>query len=115
MTLKCVADGNPAPTSFNFHLKVQILIDIPSVHATIDLCRSPVPFSSNSNKQLFDCMCLKGELVKVENTDTYTITNVSRDTSGEYKCSLIDDPSLEASEDITVNCKKNQSTTILYC
>lgn len=22
MTLKCVADGNPAPTSFNFHLKV---------------------------------------------------------------------------------------------
>uniref|UniRef100_A0A4W6FIJ0 Activated leukocyte cell adhesion molecule b n=1 Tax=Lates calcarifer TaxID=8187 RepID=A0A4W6FIJ0_LATCA len=65
VTLKCVADGNPAPTSFNFHLK--------------------------------------GELVKVENTDTYTITNVSRDTSGEYKCSLIDDPSLEASEDITVN------------
>lgn len=22
VTLKCVADGNPAPTSFNFHLKV---------------------------------------------------------------------------------------------
>ncbi|GAA6225711.1 CD166 antigen homolog A-like [Lates japonicus] len=65
VTLKCVADGNPAPTSFNFHLK--------------------------------------GELVKVENADTYTITNVSRDTSGEYKCSLIDNPSLEASEDITVN------------
>ncbi|XP_026155112.1 CD166 antigen homolog A-like [Mastacembelus armatus] len=65
VTLKCVADGNPAPTSFNFHLK--------------------------------------GELVKVENTDTYTITNVSRDTTGEYKCSLIDNPTLEASEDITVN------------
>ncbi|XP_039986060.1 CD166 antigen homolog isoform X2 [Xiphias gladius] len=65
VTLKCVADGNPAPTSFNFHLK--------------------------------------GELVKVENADTYTITNVSRDTTGEYKCSLIDNPTLEASEDITVN------------
>uniref|UniRef100_A0A3B4T911 Activated leukocyte cell adhesion molecule b n=1 Tax=Seriola dumerili TaxID=41447 RepID=A0A3B4T911_SERDU len=65
VTLKCVADGNPAPTSFNFHLKE--------------------------------------EMVKVENADTYTIVNVSRDASGEYKCSLIDNPMLEASEDITVN------------
>ncbi|XP_030601175.1 CD166 antigen homolog isoform X1 [Archocentrus centrarchus] len=65
LTLKCVADGNPAPTSFNFHLK--------------------------------------GELVKAENTDTYTITNVSRDTTGQYKCSLIDNPSMEAIKNITVN------------
>lgn len=65
VTLKCVADGNPAPTSFNFHLK--------------------------------------DELVKVENTDTYTITNVSRDTTGEYKCSLVDNLTMEASKDITVN------------
>lgn len=65
VTLKCVADGNPAPTSFNFHLK--------------------------------------DELVKVENTDTYTITNVSRDATGEYKCSLIDNLAMEASKDITVN------------
>lgn len=65
VTLKCVADGNPAPTSFNFQLKE--------------------------------------ELVKVENTDTYIITNVSRDTTGEYKCSLVDDPTMEASKDITVN------------
>ncbi|XP_072248401.1 CD166 antigen homolog A-like isoform X2 [Leuresthes tenuis] len=65
MTLKCVADGNPAPTSFNFHLK--------------------------------------GELVKVENADIYTIVNVSRDTTGEYKCSLTDDPSMEASKNITVS------------
>ncbi|XP_039647378.1 CD166 antigen homolog A-like isoform X1 [Perca fluviatilis] len=65
VTLKCVADGNPAPTAFNFHLKE--------------------------------------ELVKVENADTYTITNVSRDTTGEYKCSLVDNPTIEDSEDITVN------------
>lgn len=65
VTLKCVADGNPAPTSFNFHLK--------------------------------------GELVKVENADTYTITNVSRNTTGEYKCSLIDNSTMEASKGITVN------------
>ncbi|XP_031152294.1 CD166 antigen homolog A-like isoform X1 [Sander lucioperca] len=65
VTLKCVADGNPAPTAFNFHLKE--------------------------------------ELVKVENADTYTITNVSRNTTGVYKCSLVDDPTMEASKDITVN------------
>jgi len=65
VTLKCVADGNPAPTSFNFHLK--------------------------------------DEMVKVENTNTYTISDVSRDNTGEYKCSLTDDPSMEASKDITVN------------
>uniref|UniRef100_UPI0037E81F25 CD166 antigen homolog A-like isoform X2 n=1 Tax=Semicossyphus pulcher TaxID=241346 RepID=UPI0037E81F25 len=64
VTLKCVADGNPAPTSFIFNLK--------------------------------------GEVVKVENTDSYTIMNVSRDTTGEYKCSLVDDPTMEASQDITV-------------
>ncbi|KAM9358827.1 CD166 antigen homolog A-like [Symphorus nematophorus] len=64
VSLKCVADGNPAPTSFNFHLK--------------------------------------GEMVKVEDGDTYTITNVSRDTSGEYKCSLIDNPTMEASKEIAV-------------
>ncbi|KAM7412942.1 hypothetical protein PAMA_020367 [Pampus argenteus] len=66
VTLMCVADGNPAPTSFNFHLKT-------------------------------------GEMVKVENTNTYTITDVSRDTTGEYKCSLGDDPLMEASKNITVN------------
>eukprot|EP00066_Takifugu_rubripes_P017528 XP_011606794.1 PREDICTED: neurolin-b isoform X1 [Takifugu rubripes] len=64
LTLKCVADGNPAPTSFNFHLK--------------------------------------GEVVKVENANTYTITNVTRDTSGEYKCSLVDNPTMEASEEVVV-------------
>ncbi|KAL3057496.1 hypothetical protein OYC64_007881 [Pagothenia borchgrevinki] len=64
MTLKCVADGNPAPTAFNFHLK--------------------------------------GEIVKVD-ADSYTITDVSRNTTGEYKCSLVDDPTMEASMAITVN------------
>lgn len=66
ITLKCEADGNPAPTSFNFHLKGE-------------------------------------KTVTVENDSTYTITNVSRGISGEYKCSLIDNPTMEASKDITVN------------
>ncbi|MED6249418.1 hypothetical protein ATANTOWER_013755 [Ataeniobius toweri] len=65
VTLMCVADGNPPPTSFNFDLK--------------------------------------GELVKVKNANTYTITNISRNNSGEYKCSLADNPSMEATMNITVN------------
>lgn len=56
-------------------------------------------------------LSLKGELVKVENDNTYTITNVSRGTSGEYKCSLIDNPTMEASEDITVNCKRPKDSS----
>lgn len=51
-------------------------------------------------------MSFKDKMEKVENADTYTIVNVSRDAAGEYKCSLIDNPMLEASVDIKVNCKK---------
>ncbi|XP_077467840.1 CD166 antigen homolog A-like isoform X2 [Stigmatopora argus] len=65
VTLKCMADGNPAPTSFNFHLK--------------------------------------GDVIPVKNTDTYTLTAVSRDITGEYRCSLIDNPAMMASKNITVN------------
>lgn len=42
----------------------------------------------------------------VENADSYTMTDVSRNSTGEYKCSLIDDPTMEATEEITVKCKK---------
>ncbi|XP_077579068.1 activated leukocyte cell adhesion molecule b isoform X3 [Stigmatopora nigra] len=65
VTLKCMADGNPAPTSFNFHLK--------------------------------------GDVIPVKNTDTYTLTAVSRDITGEYRCSLIDNPAMMASKNITIN------------
>lgn len=58
-------------------------------------------------------MSLKGEPVKVENTDTYTITNVSRDTSGEYKCSLTDNSTMEASKDITVYRKRQKHIVFL--
>lgn len=64
VTLKCVADGNPAPTSFNFHIK--------------------------------------GEMIRVD-SNNYMLTDISREASGEYKCSLIDNPLMEASQDITVN------------
>lgn len=50
-------------------------------------------------------MSPKDEVVMVENANTYIITNVTRETSGEYKCSLIDNPKMEASKDIVVKCK----------
>lgn len=66
----------------------------------------------------FDCLSSQGEVMKVENTDTHTIKNVSRDATGEYKCSLIDDPSMVAAKNITVNCKKEDNyflTSRNYC
>uniref|UniRef100_A0A8C6NJL6 Activated leukocyte cell adhesion molecule b n=1 Tax=Nothobranchius furzeri TaxID=105023 RepID=A0A8C6NJL6_NOTFU len=65
VTLTCEADGNPAPTSFNFYIK--------------------------------------GEVVKAENANKHTLTHVSRNTTGLYKCSLIDNPLMESSRNITVN------------
>ncbi|MCJ8742504.1 hypothetical protein PDJAM_G00082820 [Pangasius djambal] len=64
VTLKCQADGNPPPTSFNFYIK--------------------------------------GKKVPVTNSDVYTLSGVNRADSGEYKCSLIDNDSMQASTNITV-------------
>ncbi|KAJ8006286.1 hypothetical protein DPEC_G00126750 [Dallia pectoralis] len=65
LTLTCKADGNPPPTSFNFHIQ--------------------------------------GKEVKVKNSDTYTLTNITRERTGEYKCSLIDNAAMVDSMNITVN------------
>ncbi|XP_059930828.1 CD166 antigen homolog A-like isoform X1 [Gadus macrocephalus] len=65
VTLRCVADGNPAPTTFNFFIK--------------------------------------GEVKNVVDSDSYTMTNINRDATGEYKCSLAEKPSLEASINLTVS------------
>uniref|UniRef100_A0A8C7MJR5 Activated leukocyte cell adhesion molecule b n=1 Tax=Oncorhynchus kisutch TaxID=8019 RepID=A0A8C7MJR5_ONCKI len=65
VTLKCKADGNPLPTSFNFHIQRKV--------------------------------------VKVENSDSYTVTDVTRDSTGEYKCSIIDNAKMEDSKNITIN------------
>ncbi|CAL8362619.1 unnamed protein product [Merluccius merluccius] len=65
VTLRCVADGNPAPTMFNFYIK--------------------------------------GEIINVVDSDSYTMKDITRDDTGEYKCSLAEKPSLEASANITVS------------
>ncbi|XP_008300268.1 CD166 antigen homolog isoform X2 [Stegastes partitus] len=44
-----------------------------------------------------------GEKVLVENSDTYTLTAISRGATGEYKCSLTDNKEMEASQRIVVS------------
>uniref|UniRef100_A0A8C9SY59 Activated leukocyte cell adhesion molecule b n=1 Tax=Scleropages formosus TaxID=113540 RepID=A0A8C9SY59_SCLFO len=65
VTLKCKADGNPRPTSFNFHLK--------------------------------------GKKVTVDNTDTYALTDVTRNSTGEYKCSPVNNDKMVGSKNIVVH------------
>ncbi|XP_066534188.1 activated leukocyte cell adhesion molecule b isoform X4 [Hoplias malabaricus] len=45
---------------------------------------------------------IKGKKMKVENSDNYTLTNVSRANTGEYKCSLVDNDAIADSVNITV-------------
>ncbi|KAG7257980.1 hypothetical protein CRUP_033703, partial [Coryphaenoides rupestris] len=73
VTLKCHADGNPPPRRFNFHLKASIQSS------------SPHPV---------------GKKVLVEDSDSHTLVGVTRASTGEYKCSLADNDSMEAAEDI---------------
>ncbi|XP_040908047.1 CD166 antigen homolog A [Toxotes jaculatrix] len=46
---------------------------------------------------------IKGQKMQVENTDSYTLTAISREAAGEYKCSLPDNEELEASQSIVVS------------
>ncbi|XP_048017274.1 activated leukocyte cell adhesion molecule b isoform X2 [Megalobrama amblycephala] len=64
VTLKCMADGNPPPSSYIFYVK--------------------------------------GEKKTVENSNTYTLTNVTRANTGEYKCSLVNNEDMAESVSITV-------------
>ncbi|XP_034068852.1 LOW QUALITY PROTEIN: CD166 antigen homolog A [Gymnodraco acuticeps] len=46
---------------------------------------------------------MKGQKALVENSDTYTLTSISRETGGEYKCSLADNEKMESSQTIVVS------------
>ncbi|XP_028450782.1 CD166 antigen homolog A [Perca flavescens] len=46
---------------------------------------------------------IKGQKMPVVNSDNYTLTNISREAGGEYKCSLADDEKMEASQSIAVS------------
>ncbi|KAL7848650.1 hypothetical protein SRHO_G00202730 [Serrasalmus rhombeus] len=45
---------------------------------------------------------IKGKKVKIENSDMYTLTSVTRASTGEYKCSLVDNDTIANSASITV-------------
>lgn len=46
---------------------------------------------------------IKGTKVLVENSDNYTVTAINRKDTGEYKCSLVDNEKVEASQNIVVS------------
>ncbi|XP_074527550.1 CD166 antigen homolog A isoform X1 [Halichoeres trimaculatus] len=46
---------------------------------------------------------IKGQKTLVENSDSHTLTDISRDAAGEYKCSLTNDEKIEATQSIAVS------------
>uniref|UniRef100_H3BXC9 Activated leukocyte cell adhesion molecule a n=1 Tax=Tetraodon nigroviridis TaxID=99883 RepID=H3BXC9_TETNG len=46
---------------------------------------------------------IKDQKVRVENSSTYTVNAISRDAAGEYKCSLVADEKMEASQNVVVS------------
>ncbi|KAM7398664.1 hypothetical protein PAMA_006528 [Pampus argenteus] len=46
---------------------------------------------------------IKDQKMLVENANNYTLTTISREATGEYKCSLADNEKMEASKSIVVN------------
>ncbi|XP_026227714.1 CD166 antigen homolog A [Anabas testudineus] len=46
---------------------------------------------------------IKGQKMLVENSDNFTLSGISREATGEYKCSLADNEKVEASQSIVVN------------
>ena len=60
-------------------------------------------------------MCIsivQGEEVTVEDEDVYTLSNVTREKTGEYKCSPLDNASLLASHNITIHCELCHNHTV---
>ncbi|KAM9846844.1 CD166 antigen homolog A isoform 2-T2 [Aulostomus maculatus] len=46
---------------------------------------------------------IKGQKMPVKNVDTYTVTDISREAAGEYKCSLADNEKMEAFQKVAVS------------
>lgn len=56
----------------------------------------------------------QGQKMLVENSNTYTVSAISRQASGEYKCSLADNEKMEASQNVVVSCKYTLTSGRLY-
>lgn len=57
------------------------------------------------------CLYQKGQPEGIRSSNTYTLTDVRRNATGDYKCSLIDKKSMIASTAITVHCKSLTSSS----
>lgn len=55
--------------------------------------------------QMFYNLNVQEKKVTTDQSDTYTLTNVTRANSGEYKCSLVDNEAKSGSTSFTVMCK----------
>lgn len=69
----------------------------------------PLGWTGDLSRDIF-CLKLslfffKGIKELVENSNIYTLTFITRDAAGEYKCSLADDEKMMASKHIAVNCE----------
>ncbi|MGH0163449.1 UNVERIFIED_CONTAM: hypothetical protein FKN15_045427 [Acipenser sinensis] len=84
VTLKCSGDGSPPPASFTFFLKASSLCN------PLQLCASDITMSDKKEN--------------VENSNNYTIESVSRNLTGDYSCSLLNDENLKDTATITVHC-----------
>ncbi|KPP77310.1 CD166 antigen A precursor-like [Scleropages formosus] len=104
VTLKCKADGNPRPTSFNFHLKASALQHLVPPMGS---CPRSVVFWLSQHPGCFcfsqALFCLQGKKVTVDNTDTYALTDVTRNSTGEYKCSPVNNDKMVGSKNIVVH------------
>ncbi|MBN3284280.1 CD166 protein, partial [Polyodon spathula] len=83
VTLKCSGDGSPPPASFTFFLKASSLFN------PLQLCAPDIT----------------GKKENVENSNNYTIESVSRNMTGDYSCSLLNDDKLKDTAAITVHWK----------
>lgn len=56
------------------------------------------------------CLYQKGQPEGIRSSHTYTLTDVRRNATGDYRCSLTDKKSMIASTAITVHCKSPYSS-----
>lgn len=91
-----------------------LICPIVETHSPFFLYKKIMPFSSRNTTHLIvatKCNHLtfylyqKGQPEGIRSSNTYTLTDVRRNATGDYKCSLIDKKSMIASTAITVHCK----------
>lgn len=96
-----------------------LICPIKETHSLLFSYLRKIPFSSRNTtvllvatkcNHLTFCLYQKGQLEGIRSSNPYTLTDVRRNATGDYKCSLIDEKSMIASTTITVHCKSPYSS-----